>query len=86
MGCGNEVGELERIVEALRGYLCTHRQAADTLEGIKDWWLPREGLPGARPDVLLRALENLVNRGELGRVESANGRILYVNLIGPRLH
>lgn len=86
MARGNEGGELERIVEALHGYLRTHRQAADTLEGIKDWWLPREGLPGARPEVLQRALENLVDRGELGRVESANGLVLYVNLIGSRLH
>jgi hypothetical protein len=86
MDWGKEIEELERIVEALSGYLCTHRQAADTLDGIKDWWLPGDRFQGIHPDALRKALERLVAQGELARVESGNGLVLYVNRAGRSLH
>jgi hypothetical protein len=86
MGCGSESEELDRIVEELSGYLRAHRQAADTLDGIKDWWLPGNRFQGVHPDALRKALERLVEQGDLARVESGNGLLLYVNRAGRRLH
>lgn len=86
MGCGNESDDLERIAEALTDYLLAHRQAADTLDGIRDWWLPRDRFMGVRADALQLALDKLVVRGELARVESAGGIVLYVNRAARPLH
>lgn len=86
MGRGSEIEELERIVEALSGYLGTHRQAADTLDGIRDWWLSGERFQDIRPDALRKALEKLVDQGELTRVESGSGVVFYANRARRRLH
>jgi hypothetical protein len=62
-------GELEeQLAEAVVGYLTEHRQAMDTLEGIADWWIPRQH---ARVEVrrLKRVLDGLVEKGVLERVE-----------------
>lgn len=86
MDRSNEGEELEGIVAALAGYLGNHRQAADTLDGIRDWWLPRDRFSGVHPDALRQALQRLVERGDLARVEAGNGLVLYVNRAGRRLH
>lgn len=86
MGCGSESEDLERIAEALCEYLLDHRQAADTLEGIRDWWLPKERFMGVSPEALLLALEKLVVQGELARVQSVGGIVLYVSRAARRLH
>ncbi len=86
MGRGSESEDLERIVEALSEYLLTHRQAADTLEGIRDWWLPKDRFTGLGLETLERALARLVARGEMARVQSAGGLVLYVNRSARQLH
>lgn len=86
MGCGSESEDLEQMAEALSEYLLSHRKAADTLEGIRDWWLPKERFPSVGVEALELALEKLVLRGELARVESVGGLVLYVNRGNRRLH
>ena len=66
-------GETERSVLA---YLQSHPQAADTLRGIVNWWLPRQRYES---DCLRieRALKALVARGELCRDPLPGGEMLY---------
>jgi hypothetical protein len=57
------------LEEAVIGYLAEHPHAMDTLDGIAEWWIQRQRV---RVDVteLSRALERLVGRGALQRVDS----------------
>lgn len=65
--------EIERSVLA---YLHSHPQAADTLRGIVNWWLPRQ-----RYEVsclhIGHVLDRLVAEGLLHRDELPDGEVLY---------
>lgn len=86
MGCSSELDEHQQILAALTGYLHANIQAADTLEGIRDWWLPRDRFPTPSPEALEKALDTLIQEGQLVRFESSNGLVLYINRSGRRLH
>ncbi|MEW5787772.1 MAG: hypothetical protein AB1899_07950 [Pseudomonadota bacterium] len=86
MGCSSEHEEHQLILVALTAYLRAHIQAADTFEGIRDWWLPRDRFPAPDPQALEQALATLVQLGQLVRFESSNGLVLYINRAGNRLH
>jgi hypothetical protein len=64
------------IAQQVRDYLNTHPKAADTLEGITGWWLPRQGAR-ADPELVQQALDHLVARQEVVRLRSADGHVLY---------
>lgn len=66
-------GEIER---SLLGYLRGHPQAADTLDGIVEWWLPLQRYETARLRIE-RTLERLVADGTLRRDLLRDGAILY---------
>lgn len=75
---GRSEREIERSVLA---YLECHPQAADTLRGIANWWLPRQrGAPGCRR--IGHVLDRLVAEGVLHRDELPDGEVLYA-LIQP---
>jgi hypothetical protein len=50
--------------------------ACDTVDGICAWWLPEEGLLEDRV-LVEEALDRLVDREEVSRVELADGTRLY---------
>ncbi len=64
------------IANQVRDYLSAHPNAADTLEGITGWWLPQQGAD-ANPELVQRAIDDLVARQEVARIESADGHVLY---------
>jgi hypothetical protein len=66
-------GEIER---SLLSYLRGHPQAADTLEGIIEWWLPLQRYETARLRIE-DALERLVADGTLRRDLLHDGVVLY---------
>lgn len=66
-------GEIER---SLLGYLRGHPQAADTLDGIVEWWLPLQRYETARLRIE-RTLERLVADGTLRRDLLRDGAVLY---------
>lgn len=66
-------GEVER---AVMGYLRTHPDAADTLDGIVDWWLPQQRYETERARIEA-ALRVLVARGLLRRSDLPGGTELY---------
>ncbi|HEX7111738.1 MAG TPA: hypothetical protein VF216_04790 [Mizugakiibacter sp.] len=68
-----ESGEIEG---AVLGYLRDHPQAADTLDGIVNWWLPLQRYETARSRIE-RALGRLVAGGQLRRDRLPDGAVLY---------
>jgi len=51
----------KRLEDEIVRYLRSHPQAADTVDGVVHWWLPRQRLEEAR-DAIEGALEALVAR------------------------
>jgi hypothetical protein len=56
--------------------LRAHPDAADSIEGIIDWWLPIQRYETARVAVE-RALKELVSEGTVEEVDCGAGRVLY---------
>lgn len=69
-GCDNEVES------AVLAYLDRHPHAADTLDGITDWWLPRQRYITAR-NRIEAVLSRLVEAGVLRLRRLPNGAVLY---------
>jgi Fe2+ or Zn2+ uptake regulation protein len=65
-----------RVRSAILAYLERHASAADTREGIIDWWLPIEQRAIDRA-VIERALEMLVAEGLLTGTRLVDGTVLY---------
>jgi hypothetical protein len=63
----------EHVAAILRGYVASHPDAADTLDGIARWWFPAAVVP----EVMRSAVERLVAEGTLRRRESADGTVVY---------
>lgn len=70
---GRKDTELE---ESILAYLERHPEAADTVQGIVNWWLPRQRYETACWRVE-KALGVLVERGELRTAALPNGAALY---------
>lgn len=69
----DDEGEIERSVLA---YLHRHPQAADTLRGIVNWWLPQQRYDSGCQRIE-RVLSVLVVRGVLRRDPLPHGEVLY---------
>lgn len=65
---------IQAIAKEIATYLKRHPQAADTPEGIRDWWLSSR--PSSLEEVK-RALEYLVRRGLVEKYPLANGQVLF---------
>lgn len=71
-----ETTDVAAVAAAIRRYLRDHPNAADTLEGIALWWL--SGNAGnERLANVQRAIEQLVNRGEVVRQTLRDGTVIY---------
>lgn len=57
-------------------YLHAHPSAADTLDGIIQWWLPLQRYEMAK-DIIQRALDDLVEQGIVDYVETSGGRRIF---------
>ncbi|MEO6800336.1 MAG: hypothetical protein ABI178_10400 [Rhodanobacter sp.] len=69
---GND-GEIRQLVLA---YLQRHPQAADTLRGIVNWWLPRQRYESDMQRIE-HVLHHLVAEGWLHRDRLPDGEVLY---------
>jgi len=65
--------ELEEVLER---YCATHPNAADTVDGVRHWWL---GDPAISLDDVEAALEALVKRGLLDVRRLPGGIVIYFN-------
>lgn len=71
-------GEERRIAlaEAIVRYLAEHPEAADTLVGIRQWWLGRE-FPDVPDSDVSAVLADLVRFGRISRTRLADGTEIY---------
>lgn len=70
------VSDPAAIAEAILAYLRENPRAADTLEGICQWWFGRDRPPPPRIDVG-KALELLVARGQVVQHVKSDGVVIY---------
>jgi len=70
------VQPVRELREAVRGYLLSYPQAADTLVGIRQWWLP-ETLRSTSIELIRLALMELIATGELRCDALSDGTCLY---------
>ena len=73
---GSAESRTRRAAEAIEAYLARWPQAADTEEGIAQWWLPRMGVDLPLPDVR-SALERLVRQRVMTRTSLPEGSVIY---------
>jgi Fe2+ or Zn2+ uptake regulation protein len=78
----NHEADVTRVRAAILDYLEHHGNAADTREGITDWWLPVEQRAVDRA-VVERALETLVADGLLDVARLVDGTVLYRRASAP---
>lgn len=67
---------IARIAETILHYLGSHPHAADTAEGITDWWIPRQRIQEAMANVQV-ALDQLVVDGRVEAMTGHDGQIVY---------
>lgn len=69
-------GVTSELAAEIASYLRNHPDAADTVEGVAQWWLARQRYESALPRVE-QALEHLVATGQATRRRTADGTVLY---------
>lgn len=57
-------------------YLQTHPAAADTIDGILDWWIPAQRDDNAKHE-MQQVLHELVEKGLIEEVGLGNGNRIY---------
>lgn len=67
---------IERVAEVVEAYLAQHPAAADSAEGIAQWWLPGMGID-VPVETVGEALELLVRRGAVSRTAVSGGPAVY---------
>ena len=67
---------IERAVAAIEAYLAQHPAAADSEQGVAQWWLPEVGVDVSVEQVH-RALEILCDRGVIERTALPDGGTVY---------
>ena len=58
----NEKNEIGKLAQEIAEYLRAHQDAADTLEGIVNWWLQRQRLKRCA-EKIQKVLQSQVGRG-----------------------
>lgn len=72
----NDAETVARVRRVILEYLRDHANAADTREGITEWWLPIEQRAVDRA-VVEQALEALVAEGQVEVAQLVDGTVLY---------
>lgn len=68
--------EVDGIARAIERYLAKHPNAADSLEGIRRWWLLRQRYEESAQQVQ-EALEQLLREGVVSKRVLSDGQVLY---------
>ena len=66
--------DAQRISEQIVRYLAEHPQAADTIDGIGSWWLPKASLD---TQAVRTAVDALVLQGRLQKKVLPDGTVVY---------
>jgi len=68
--------ESPELRKEILSYLRRHPDAADTLDGVVQWWLPRQRYVEAR-ELIEDALESMVKDGVVLKVFLPGGTVVY---------
>jgi hypothetical protein len=68
---------MEDLAATILRYVEANPDACDTVEGISDWWIPRQTSVQSRGEVLA-ALELLSARGLIDTRTGVDGQVLYL--------
>ncbi|MGD9006406.1 MAG: hypothetical protein PVG41_00730 [Desulfobacteraceae bacterium] len=68
--------DVHRLANTIRQYLSAHPDAADTLEGVVNWWLLRQRYERAVA-MVSEALELLVQQGDLTKIKHQGSPTIY---------
>ena len=71
-----DVDSVDELAETILRYVTSCPDAADTIDGICEWWIPQQRYVQAKSDVLA-ALELLEARGQIHTRTGADGQVLY---------
>ncbi len=72
------VPERDRLQDAVLQYWRNNPNAADSLQGIINWWLPKQGYyEKVGMESAYQALEQLVAAGVVEKVLLVDGTVLY---------
>ena len=74
----NKNADIIVIAQEIKHYFEAHPNAADSIDGIINWWLQRQRYLNAI-EKIDQALEYLVVHGEIKKTEIPGGRIIYSN-------
>jgi len=67
---------VDALAKTILRYVASCPNACDTLDGICDWWIPRQRYFEAKGNVLA-ALELLKAHGQINTRIGADGQVLY---------
>jgi hypothetical protein len=67
---------IDELAETILRYVASRPNACDTVDGICEWWIPRQRYTQAKRDVLA-ALELLTVRGQIDARTGADGQVVY---------
>jgi len=72
--CGNE--ENVRLAEEIMRYLDGQPHAADTIDGVANWWIKHQRLVESSERIEC-VLNYLIDRGLVEKVVNVNGTVIY---------
>ncbi|MBC8737677.1 hypothetical protein F6X40_12795 [Paraburkholderia sp. UCT31] len=74
---------LRCLCHAILRYLARHPDAADTVCGIANWWLP-ESERDVSERMIERALDRLVEAGRVTKYVLVDGSVLYAHRVAKQ--
>lgn len=72
----NDAKAIERTAKLIVAYLCSRKQASDTIDGIANWWIMRQRLHEEKRHVE-QAVEFLFDQGLIEKRTLSDGSVLY---------
>ena len=72
----DDSAQLAPLESAITEYVTLYPFAADTLDGVTNWWLMKRGI-NASSDMVLQALEKLVQSGLLDKKKLHDNSVIY---------
>lgn len=70
------IQQVESVANEISRYLDAHPYAADSIEGIAEWWLARQRLEET-VSMVQQAIEHLVEQGQVEKVVGHSGKVIY---------
>jgi hypothetical protein len=74
--------DIAALAQEIEAYLAAHPDAADTMDGIARWWLPRQRLEDAMHKIE-QALAYLAAHGRIGTRRLGSGEQVFTKRSAP---